>query len=362
MIETKVPGSVDAVDGLARWMRNTLKAKVDDGGDAVVDAKRRGEDDWEGESGDAYTRLARDVAQLHDDHTKRIERAATKVEKYGDRLHTVETRMAGFRTEATDGGLRVVGTDIHPPATVNAADYEDGAEDPAYEKAAGKVTLYNRIARDVNSEWTAFQDWIDTNLTPVPENLDAPLTETLWSGVKESLDNLGIAIGLESGKRGLERTVKQLEGDAKELHRWRRSGNPARRAANRAARESGKIDDLLKKAGMLGKAGKVLGPVGVVIDTYQGLESDKPGGALIGVAAGGVATAVVIATAPVSVPAAVVVVGAAAVGVGVGWLAEQGWDALPDDWTDPVDDAVHDAWSNTKDAVGDGWDKVTGWF
>ena len=42
--------------------------------------------------------------------------------------------------------------------------------------------------------------------------------------------------------------------------------------------------------------------------------------------------------------------------------AGKAWDALPDDFTDSVDDEVGDACDATEDAVGDGWDTVKGRF
>lgn len=350
MIDTSVPGTTTAVGALASWLRDSLKKAVADSADDVDRARKLANDQWAGESGNAYVRCAADVIRLTDDYEERIKRAADKIDDYKARLGTCEARMSGFRQEARDGGLVVDGVTIHPPEDLTDED---------------QVNLYNKLVTDVGDEWTNFQEWIDANLKPVEATLDPSLTEKLLEELQGAAGNFAIAYGLETGKRKLQQKATDLKSQADELHRWRRSGNPARRAANAQARQSGLIDELGERSTWLGRASKVLGPLGTVYEGYVALESDTPAGGLLATGAGLAATAgvvAVVATAPVSVPAGLVVLGATAVGVGVSWAVTEGWDALPDSFTDPIDDAVEDAWNDTKDAVSDGWDAVTGWI
>lgn len=121
----------------------------------------------------------------------------------------------------------------------------------------------------------------------------------------------------------------------------------------------------MEQSKWIGRGGKLLGPLGIGIDSYSALESDHPGGGLIAVGVGAAATAgtiALIATAPVTVPTAAAVGAGVAVGIGATWLANQGWDALPDSVTDPVDDFVGGAWDGAQDLASDGWGEVKSWF
>lgn len=372
MIETKIEGTTSGVDAAATWLRDSLKAHLETAGEAVVGARRTAAD-WEGTASAAYVDYAADIVTVTDEHVARVEQAATKFDAYSGRLRTAKDRMRGIRTEATGGGLVVVGTVIQTPADAvpppvvmgpispSQSDQHD-ADQSAYDAQVLKIQLYDRLATEVGDEWVLFTDWVDTHLTQTTEEVEAPEVNALVSFVKENAGKLGIAFALEYGDRTLGDKAKALTDEADDLRDARRSGNPARRALGEAPDTPGRIDDLRGKADLLGRTTRFLGPVGGVIDTVQALESDSPAGGLIAAGVGIGATALVIATAPVSVPGIVVVGGAVLVGAGASWLATEGWDALPDDFTEPVDDFVEDAWDGTKDAASDGWDTVKGWF
>ncbi|WP_104108264.1 hypothetical protein [Nocardioides sp. 616] len=373
MIETKIQGSTKSVDSAATWLRDSLKKQVDDASEDVVKAKQKAERHWEGQSGTAYVGYVKDIINVTDAHVERIETAASKLDSYSARLKSAKERMKTLRDEARDGGLTVAGTVIETPPdavapTPPAADASD-EENNAFKTDMGtfqakvdKIELYNRILADVEAEWTNFVEWIETNLKPVPKTLEAEDVDALTTFVKENVGNLGIAFGLTLGERKLGAKSDALRAAAKELREARRSGSPARRARGTSPDAPGRIKDLNKYADWAGKGGKILGPVGAAWEAYQALEGESPGGGLIAVAAGAGVTALVIATAPVSVPTAVVVAGAVVVGAGVSWAVTEGWDALPDDFTEPVDEWVGDRWDDTKDVAKDGWNTVKGWF
>lgn len=376
MIETKVEGSTQSVDRSATWLRDSLKARVDDASEVVVSAKQLAEREWEGLSGAAYARYATDIIKVTDGHVERIETAAGKIEAYSTRLKQAQDRMLGRRNEARGGGLSVAGTVIATPpdAVAPTPPSLDASEADktrftgdmdAFQTKVDKIELYNRILGDVELEWSNFTDWIDTNLKSVPKSLDAPEVDKLATFIRDNAGNLGIAIGLALGGRKLETKSKALSDAATELKRAKRSGNPARRARGNSPDAPGRIRDLNKYADWAGRGGKVLGPVGAAWDAYNALESESPGGGLLAVGTGALATAAVIgyvASAPVSVPVTVVVVGAVVVGAGVSWGTTKLWDALPDGLTEPVDEWVGDRWDDTKDIASDGWNEVKGWF
>lgn len=372
-IETKIDGSPVAVDKAATWLRSSLRSGVSDSSEHVVAARRLADRDWEGHASHAYRDYAGDIVKVSDEHEERIGRAAGKLDAYSDKLTAVKQRMTDLRAEATAGGLTVNGTLIaEPPSAVPPVvptgeltqEQVDSYNSTlgTYEKAAAKITLYNRLIDDVSTEASNFVDWVDTNLTPVAASLGAPLVDKMIGFLKDNVGNLAISTAMTGGERALKDKVKNLNSKATDLRRAKNSGNPARKALGNHPDTPGRIKDIKAKAGWFGKGGKLLGPLGGVIEVWNGLESESPGGGLIAAGLGIGAGALIIATAPVSVPAAVVVVGAVAVGAGVTWLATEGWDALPDSFTEPVDEWVGDRWDDTKDAVSDGWESVKGWF
>lgn len=353
-IDTEVKGSVSSVEHVAHWLRDVMKPKLDEAATQTVNARRRGQDDWLGDSGDAYARVARDVVLIADNAVERASIAARKIEAYSDRLRTCKERMADARRTAAGGGLTVTGTIIHPPTDTSDAKYVD------------KVTLYNQVVSDVNHELESFTDWIATNLRPVPQALEDHDAHRIRETLLEFANSAGIGASLDFSKEKLRDRVKELNKAREEVHRWRRSGNPARRAANRAAEESGALEELGKFAKWFGRGAKALGVLGTVIELGEGMTSDHPVGgtaaALLGIGATAVAGIGIVALSPVELPTLAVVGGAAIVGTGIAWLGDKAWEALPDDWTDPADHAMKHVVDEAEDKIGDGWHKVTGWI
>lgn len=373
-IETKVEGSTASVDRVASWLRQSLKARVDDASEDVLAAKRLADRSWLGDSGDAYAGYAKDIVSVTDEHVRRIERAAGKFDAYSARLQRIQTRMAELRGDARAGGLTVAGTTVQQPdpavdpgvligePTPQQAD-QHAQRVAAYRVQLQKVQLYNRIAGDVEDESTRFVEWVDAHLAPADKALEAPAVEKMIAFLQENAGNLGISYSLTYGERAMQRKAAALAEEATDLRRARRSGNPARRALGNHPDTPGRIRDLRTTATWFGRGGRLLGPLGTGIELWGALESDSPGGGAAAAGLGIAATAAVIATAPVSVPTAAVVAGAVVIGAGVTWGANKVWeDVLPDDFTEPIDDAVGEAWDDTKDFASDAWDEVTGWF
>ncbi len=369
MIQTEIQGSTTSIDAAATWLRDSLKVQVDQASEDVLSAKRTAELHWEGLSGAAYVEHTRAVIRVSDAHVDRISTAADELDAYSVRLKQAKDRMGTLRNEAQGGGLGVAGTVIYTPPNAVAptplAPDASEADRSRFTDAMGTfqthvdmIELYERILSDVELEWSNFMAWVDTNLKPVPTALEAPDVDELADAAR----SLATSFGMTLGERSLQNKTKALRAQAEELRTARRSGNPARRARGNAPDAPGRVRDLNRFADWAGRGGRILGPVGAAWDTYQALEGDSPGGGLLAVAAGAGATALVIATLPVSVPTIVVVAGAVAVGAGVTWMVAEGWDALPDDWTEPVDEWVGDRWDDTKSVLSDGWGAATGWI
>ncbi len=375
-IETRVDGSPSSVNAAATWLRESARKALADAGDDLVSARSHAMSGFEGLAGDVYVDYDKTILTQVDTHANRVSDAAFVFEAYAARLRHMQDRMEAFRGAAAAGGLAVTGTVIHSPPDAIApppiygpvtdeqrAAYDRGVD--AYNVAAGKVALYNQLANDVQAEDNTFVDWVDANVTLLVESFVAPAAEALLNVVTNNPAAFTVGFSTEAGRRLLGNISDRLRGEADDLRSARRSGNPARRALGEAPETPGRIADLMESSKWLGRGGKLLGPAGVLVDSYAALEGDKPGGGLIAVTAGTAATAGVIdyvAGAPVTVPATVVIAGGVAVGVGVTLAVNEGWDALPDSVTDPVDDFVGGAWDGTKDLTSDGWNEVKSWL
>lgn len=279
----------------------------------------------------AYVDYDKTVVVQVDDHAERVGQAATVLEAYAARLQTMKDRMEAFRASARAGGLTVSGKVIHsppdavaPPALTGPVTQEQQAACDrgvdAFHEAAGKIALYNQIAHDTELEQVTFTDAVDANVTAVVDTFDAPAVDKLVSVVTDNLANFTTGFATEAGQRLLRNISNGLKDQADDLRGARRSGNPARRALGEAPETPGRMADLMEQSEWIGRGGKLLGPLGIGIDSCSALQSDHPGGGLLAVGAGAAATAGtigLIATAPVSVPAVVVVGAGVAVGVGV---------------------------------------------
>lgn len=371
--DTRVEGSPTSVRAAATWLRGPLKSALDDAGEDIVAARSSAMSSFHGLAGQAYADYDKTILTHVDAHAETAGAAADVFDAYAARLKQCQDRMEAYRAAATNMGLTVTGTVIHEPPPAKAVPPMYGPVTPemqtAYDKAmdehtaaAAKVELYNELLQSATNETNSFVEWVDANLTAVVDTFDNPAVEKLWQVIKDNAGNLGVAIASEGGEKAIEARQKRLLKEAEELRKARRSGNPAKRAIGDAPETPGRIRDLLEESKWLGKGGKLLGPIGFAYDAYNGLESDNPGGGLLAAAGGAGAAAIVVATAPVSVPTVAVVGAAVVVGIGASWAVSEGWDALPDGWTDPVDDFVGDAWDGTKDLAGDGWSEVKSWF
>lgn len=399
MIDTEVRGSVAQVEAGAAWLRESLGAAVDDAATQTAQARRTAQSEWHGLSGNAYATFAEKLVDLGDDHVKRVGRAADSVDAYASHLQGVQDRMCAFRVEARGGGLTVSGFVIQaPPAVpalpglaVDATPDETTAwqsDKEAHDAGLARIELYDRLLGDVQAELTRHADWIDANLGQAAADAEddggvGDLVAQLQKSWGQFLAGAGLEFweGTLATKAGRARDLAvEYQRKADDLRRARRSGNPARAAEGHApgARErvrdyARNADELAERARWLRLGGKALGPLGLVVDGYFGYQEIQDGGSPTGVvlstAAGTAAAVGVVAGAGALAAAGVVTapvwgtaLAAGAVAVGVGWVVSEGWDALPDDFTDSIDDAVSDAADAVTDTAGDAWDEVTSWF
>lgn len=385
MIDTHVDGDVSAIRSNASWLRDTLKRHLGDAADDAVAARRQSTRDWEGKDQSAYHDFTGKLSGAMDDHKARAGRAAQAYDDYAGRLHRIQHRMGQLRGDATGGGLVVSGEKIEKPADAVAVPELPAGSTPGEEKAhddkmkahdaqVAKITLYERISDDVTNAWNSFQDYCDSDLAAAQADAEEGQDiDALRGFVEDNGLNFVAGTSITFFDGDLEKRAKDYLARADELRKARRSGNPARRARGTAPEAAERVRGWRNTARGLAKWGKVLGVVGVAVDIGFGIwdvaHGGSPGRATVTTAASIAGGALVVAGVGALAAAGIVTapvwgtaLAAGAVAVGAGWLAGKAWDALPDDFTDGVDDAMSDAWEGTKDVVSDGWDKVTGWL
>jgi len=290
MLETKVEGAAGDVEAAANWLRSRLKAAVSTAGDEVQTARSAALDGWDGDAGDAYRGYARGLVVAADELVPVVERAAIKFELYAHRLRTCQDRMAGWRDEASAGGLAVSGTVIATPPTAvgpsvpsrpltpgELADLDQAMA--AYEVAAAKVELYNRLSNEVSAERESFTQWIAANLTPVQAEVkdETSRIDKFADFLKENAHAFLIGFTTSGGDEGLKKRAKELKQEAARLKKMARSGHPGRRAEGQKPTTKAKAKSLGKLADLAGKGGRSLGPVGIAIDLWNAYGDIKEG-------------------------------------------------------------------------------------
>jgi uncharacterized protein YukE len=385
VIDTEVDGDVEAIRASATWLRGTLRQTVRDAADDTAGARTQAGRAWEGDDSDAYRSYARSLVLATDDHAERVGRAAQAFDSYATRLGALKRRMGEIRTEAREGGLTVSGKVIEepapaqavPPLPPDATPQEALAHDQrvtSHTVQVGRIELYDKLADDADTEWTTFTDWCDTELAAdVTDARDTPDLDALKGFVQDNLGNFLAGAGITFTAGTLLQRAGDYQARADELRAARRSGNPARRARGNAPDARTNVRAWTETADGLRRFSRFLGPVGIAVDVGFGIwdvsQGGSPGratattvasiagGAAVVAGAGALAAAGIV-TAPVWGTA----LAAGAVAVGAGWLAGEAWDALPDDFTDGVDDAISDTWEGATDLASEGWDEVTSWF
>lgn len=365
MIETKIEGEVAAVRSAATWLRGTLAPNLDTAGDKQGAARVKAAGGWDGSAATAYQDFTKTVLSATDKHTARVKRAATACDDYAARLEEAKTTMRGIRTRAVAGGLTVDGTVIQAPPDVPAGVVEAGSpEEAARETAIAKVTLYNTLAQDATTGHENFALWVETNMPA--DVADAEDKDGLGALASVAV---GWAKNAGAGMAGvaLTKLAKDMrEEGLKYRLKARRSGNPAYRPPKNP-------EDLLHRSRLLGKwGGRFLGPIGIGVDVFFGIQEARETGDWgraatttgTSIVVGGLATAGIIA---LGGPVILAVGGGALIAYGASELAGYVWDHkdeiagwVGDRWDD-ASSAVSEGWDNATDAISDGWDAVTPW-
>ncbi|MFE6649130.1 hypothetical protein ACFVJS_21365 [Nocardioides sp. NPDC057772] len=383
-IDTHIPGKPAQVRSAADFLGKTLRSAVADAGEGSNRARSKARDGWEGQSGEAYAGLSRELVKAADHQEGHLKEAGQKFDAYAYKLEAIQNRMADRRTRATGGGLILAGEVITEPAPAQSpGDLPAGStpeESAAWDQKNAKfeaqnkrIELYNEIAKEVEEDNKDLQDWVDSNLKKFWSTVDGPSPLDVVIAAIKKLPPAMTGMYFDTNERRLTKYANHTRAEAARLRREadeavrnRRSGHPGRRAAgdatdvrgNRAAARG--LDALGEGAERFARRLPVIGTVASIgFAAGEIANGESPSkvvvGEAAGVAGGALGAAAVVGGAAligVGAPVIAVAAGAAAVGVVVGLGAEYAYENwVSDETREKIDDGL--------EAVGDAitfWD------
>jgi hypothetical protein len=419
-VETEIQGSPSGIEGAATWLRSSLEPKVTAAADAANDSRRSAEMSWSSTAGDEFVDMVRQARDKIDGLASATTTMAGDLDDFAGKLRRSQEQMGDVRSTARDAGLTVVGYVVQhpgdgptrPPMTFEGtpeevADYEDrvaaynahqellSAYRAAETEAARIDRYYATACRDLQSAYQpgTHAAWILTLSDIVGDTAAAAI------GVNIAINQSRLTQSAQDLIDEATRAIDDLQANPDRYMRRRwfffQTLDEARLEADRLAIQ-GRLDeaeDLLARADeladsralrYLGRAGKVLGPLGLGLGVYNDWQEGETTEQIIvsqGVSAGlgaaagfgaSVGTAALIGAAAGSVvPGVGTAVGAVVgtvVGAGIAIFADGAIDSLFENGPDvgkAWDEGV-DALADTGEAIADGvssiGNTIGGWF
>jgi uncharacterized protein YukE len=422
-VDTEIKGEPGQVEGVADWLRNQLAAKLDQAVDRLNDARRDAEGSWNCDAGDDFagtmTRARDETEDLH----KAARTMAGDLDDFATKLRRCQDEMADVRREASGAGLAVSGFIVQDPGPGPARPPDDFVGTPqevaqhnqrvdAYDAHQRLIEAFNDAAREaaridrqygaacraLQKEYTLGQHaaWVVTvnqvlgKSAPGIEEFLHHKASKLHDQARDLINDAQRAI--DDLQANPERYMKRKWGflrtlDETKLEADRLAISGKLDEATSLMDEASKLDDT-PSLKYLGRAGKVLGPLGVAVGVYNDYQEGETTTQIavsqgmstaVGTAAGaGAGYLATIGTAAATgaafgsvVPGAGTVVGGAVgtlVGVGVAIFADGAIDSLFDNgpdvgkaWDEGVD-ALQETGGAIAEGVSNVGDTVGGWF
>ncbi|GAA1935037.1 hypothetical protein [Nocardioides hwasunensis] len=419
-IETEIQGSPSGIEGAASWLRSSLEPKVTDAADAANDSRRNAEMSWDSTAGGEFVDMVKQARDKIDGLASATTTMAGDLDDFAGKLRRSQEQMGDVRTTARNEGLSVVGFVVQhpgdgparPPATFEGtpeevARYEDrvtaynahqellDAYNAAETEAARIDRYYATACRDLQGKYQpgTHAAWILTLGDIVGDTAAGAIGASIavrQSRLAQSAQDL-----VDEATRAIDDLQANPDRYMKRKWFFFQTLDEARLEADRLAIQ-GRLDeaeDLLRRADelaesralrYLGRAGKVLGPLGFGLGVYNDWQEGETNTQIavsqgvstgLGAAAGfgaSVGTAALIgATAGSVVPGVGTAVGAVVgtvIGAGVAIFADGAIDSLFENGPDvgkAWDEGV-DALADTGEAIADGVSSIGstigGWF
>ncbi|WP_164860075.1 hypothetical protein [Actinomyces wuliandei] len=383
-IDTEIDASAQEVHSAADWLEK-LQTGFSDADTDLCDSSTY----WteiSGEFGQAVEDYATELSSACDSASDELGTFIDVIHSWGDQITWRKEDMAGYRDEATQGGLTVSGMLIEAPYPVGspgelakdataAQKTQWEADNTAYEAYLKKVELFNRLSGDVQDVRDKLTTWAETNMvvsgeSPLFEVAMEALSQTASQVAQNGIENayLGAAYYslVKKATPGATARAAAASGNPKVQagKQAPKSDNVARRAQASAASKMGPVATAASRAATAG--GVVLSlamsgweisqgdsPSSVAVKTVAG----AAGGAAAVAAVGAVATALTLTTAPAWLLAAAAIAGGTVAGIGARWAYES---LVPLRTREKIDEGLRDAGSWVSDKATSAWRHVFG--
>ncbi|WP_121254521.1 hypothetical protein [Nocardioides ferulae] len=399
-IDTEISGQPTSIEGAADWLRDSLAKELGDASDAFNQSRRDATASWDGSGGSQFSTTMGRGRDATEDLEEAAKKMATDLDEFAEKLRSCQEDMRAVRADARGAGLTVSGFVIQDPGAgpSRPPDHFVGTESEveahnqrvaAYNAHQELVRAYNRASREAARVDRAYatacrqlQDRYSVGehaawLVTMGEILGDGAAAAAAAGLAMNQSKLRGRAGdlLDEAQRAIDDLQAHPERYVKRKWFFFRTLDEARLEADRLAIQ-GKIDeaqDLLDRSRALddaklpkylGRAGKLLGPIGLglgIYNDYQEGESDvqiavsQGGSFLAGAAAGAGIGAAVGSVVPVAGTAVGAAVGTV-VGAGVAIFSDGAIDSLFENGPDvgAAWDAGVDALADTGGAIADG--------
>lgn len=419
-VDTEIKGQPGAVEGAADWLRDQLTRVLGEAADQANEARRDASGSWNSQAGDEFGDMMSRARGKIDDLESAARQMARDLEAFAAKLGRCQEQMTEVRTQARVAGLQVSGFVVMEPVPGPSRPIYGfvgtSEEVAAHERKVAAYDAHQELLRAFNDAQVE-ADRIDRVYATACRELQDGYTvgqHSSWllttSGVlgKAAAGALGVTIAMKQSRLHARasdlvdeasRAIKDLQAHPERYmkRKWIffQSLDETRLEADRLAIRGklGQAEDLLDRAKnldgsrslrYLGRAGKVLGPLGVGLGVYNDYQEGETTtqivvsqgvSAGVGVAAGAGATILTGAAMGAAIGSVVPGLGTAvgavvgtAVGAGFAIFADGAIDSLFENGPDvgAAAEAGWDAVTGTGDAIADGAssiaDTVGGWF
>lgn len=419
-VDTEIQGSPGSVEGAADWLRGQLATALGEAADRANDARRDASGSWRSEAGDEFVEVMSRARGKIDELESATTTMAGDLDMFAGKLRRCQDMMGDVRSTARGEGLTVTGFVVQEPGAgpsrppddfVGTAEEVDAhnrrvaaydahqdlvrAYDDASTAAARVDRVYATACRELSEDYTVGQHaaWVLT----LGDILGDAAAGAL--GVHIASRQSGLHTRAQSLIDEASRAIDDLQAHPERYLRRKwfffQSVDEVRLEADRLA-IVGKLDEAEDLLGQsrhlddsralryLGRAGKVLGPLGFVLGAYNDYREGESNtqiavsqgvstglGVAAGVGASALTGAAMGATFGSVVPGVGTAVGAVvgtAIGAGVAIFADGAIDSLFENGPDvgAAAEAGVEALADTGDAIADAAsgvaDTVGGWF
>lgn len=419
-VDTQIEGQPGSIEGAADWLRGRLAAALGEAADRANDARREASGSWRSEAGEEFTAVMSRARGKIEDLESATRAMADALDTFATKLRRCQEQMGDVRSTARGAGLTVLGFHVQDPGAgpvrppdgfVGTADevaahdrrveaydaHQDllRAYDAAADEAARIDRYYATACRELQDDYTVGQhaSWLLTTGDILGDAAAGAIGVQI--GARRSDLHARAQSLVDEASRAIDDLQAHPERYLKRKWFFFQTLDEARLEADRLA-ITGKLDeaeDLLRRADgladarslrYLGRAGKVLGPLGLGLGVYNDYQEGETAtqiavsqgvsaglGVVAGIGASAGTGALMGATIGSVVPGVGTAVGAVvgtAIGAGVAIFADGAIDSLFENGPDvgAAAEAGLDALQDTGDAIADGVsdvaDTVGGWF